>query len=270
MIHKMIEIAAPEWEEKGKLYTYFLESSPEMRPDEKRPLILVCPGGGYHFTSDREAEPIAIQYLSMGFHAAVLRYSVAPARFPVALCQVAGAVAYLKQHAEEYHIDPDKIYVQGFSAGGHLTASLGVFWNRPFLSDALGMENEMFRPAGLILGYPVIKSGEFAHEGSFRNLLGDRYDAMAEEMSLEKQVTKDTPPTFLWHTAEDNVVPVENSVLFFMALKNAGVPAELHIYPYGPHGLALASDETDNGTGNMIREECQSWIGLVKTWLKKM
>lgn len=270
MLHKMIEIAAPEWEEKGKLYTYFLDSSPEMHPDERRPLVLVCPGGGYEFTSDREAEPIVIQYLSMGFHAAVLRYSVAPARFPVALCQLAGAVCYLKQHAEEYHIDPDKIYVQGFSAGGHLTASLGVFWNRPFLKEALGMENEMFRPAGLILAYPVIKSGEFAHEGSFRNLLGDRYDAKADEMSLEKQVTKDTPPTFLWHTAEDTVVPVENSVLFFMALKNAGVPAELHIYPYGPHGLALANHETDNPAGVMVQEACQSWIRLVETWLKNM
>lgn len=269
MLHKIIEIPIPEYEERAKLYTYFLEGSPEMKPHDKRPMVLVIPGGGYEYTSDREAEPIAIQYLSMGYNTAVLRYCVKPAEYPVALYQLAGAVLYLKEHAKEYCIDPDKIFVQGFSAGGHLTASLGVFWNKPFLKEAFCVENEMFRPAGLILSYPVINSAEFAHESSFRCLLGNRYDAMREEMSLENQVTKYTPPTFLWHTVEDELVPVENSVLFFMALKNAGVPAELHIYPRGEHGLALANEETDMPGRDMIKEECQGWIKMAAMWIKK-
>lgn len=269
MLHKEIEILIPGYEEKARLYTYFLDSSPEMKPHDKRPFVLVCPGGGYEYTSDREAEPIAVQYLAMGYHVAVLRYSVKPAEYPVALYQLAGAVCHLKENAKEYRLDPDKIFVQGFSAGGHLAASLGVFWNKPFLKEAFGVGSEMFRPAGLILSYPVINSAEFAHESSFRCLLGDRYDTMREEMSLEKQVTKDTPPTFLWHTAEDELVPVENSVLFFMALKNAGVSAELHIYPHGEHGLALANAETDMPGRNMVKEECQGWIRLAEMWIRK-
>lgn len=269
MIHEKIEIRVPGRDAAGILYTYFLDSSVEMRPDEKRPVILICPGGGYGMTSDREAEPIAMQFLAMGYHAVVLRYSVWPVEYPAALLQVAGTVKYLKDNSEKFHIDPDKIILQGSSAGGHLAASFGVFWNRPFLCKTLDVAEGYLRPAGMILSYPVITSGEKAHVDSFRNLLGSRYDAMKEEMSLEKQVTEDTPPTFLWHTAPDDCVPVENSILFFQALKDHGIPVEMHIYPVGGHGLSLANEETSFGSGYGVQRECQSWIRLAGIWMER-
>ena len=272
MIHKKIEIKARGMEAVGNLYTYFLDSSIEMRPNEKRPGILMCPGGGYEMTSDREAEPMAMQFLAMGYHVAILRYSVCPVRYPAALLQVAESVLYLKEHADEYHIDPEKIVVQGCSAGGHLAANYGIAWNSPFLTKLMGMENdpERLRVAGLLLCYPVITSGEKAHEESFRNLLGEQYEEKKEELSLENQVTPDTPPTFLWHTATDETVPVENSLYFFQACLQQGVSAELHIYPVGGHGLSLANEETCRANGIGVQKECQSWIGLAQTWLEEI
>ena len=272
MIHKKIEIKARGMEAVGNLFTYFLDSSIEMRPNEKRPVILMCPGGGYEMTSDREAEPMAMQFLAMGYHVAILRYSVSPVRYPVALQQVAESILYLKNHAEEYHIDPEKIVVQGCSAGGHLAANYGIAWNSPFLTKLMGMENdpERLRVAGLLLCYPVITSGEKAHEESFRNLLGEQYEEKKEELSLENQVTPDTPPTFLWHTATDETVPVENSLYFFQACLQQGVSAELHIYLVGGHGLSLANEETCRANGIGVQKECQSWIGLAQTWLEEI
>lgn len=272
MIHKKIEIKARGMEAVGNLYTYFLDSSIEMRPNEKRPVILMCPGGGYEMTSDREAEPMAMQFLAMGYHVAVLRYSVCPVRYPAALLQVAESVLYLKEHADEYHIDPEKIVVQGCSAGGHLAANYGIAWNSPFLTKLMGVENdpERLRVAGLLLCYPVITSGEKAHEDSFRNLLGEQYEEKKEELSLENQVTPDTPPTFLWHTATDETVPVENSLYFFQACLQQGVSAELHIYPVGGHGLSLANEETCRANGIGVQKECQSWISLAQTWLEEI
>lgn len=270
MKHEKIEIRIPGYEAAGILYTYFLDNSSEMDPDRKRPLILICPGGGYKGTSDREAEPVAIRFLAMGYHAAVLRYSTSPSEYPLALLQLAASVRYFKRHAQECHVNPERIILMGFSAGGHLAACLGVFWKRRDLFRALGAEPEDVRPAGMILGYPVITSGEFANLPSFRYLLGDRLEEMKAELSLELQVTPDTAPTFLWHTMEDQMVPVENSIMFFMALKKAGVSAELHIYPCGEHGLSLANEETSraaNGFG--IQKECESWIDLAEAWLSK-
>ena len=272
MIHKKIEIKARGMEAVGNLYTYFLDSSIEMRPNEKRPVILMCPGGGYEMTSDREAEPMAMQFLAMGYHVAILRYSVCPVRYPAALLQVAESVLYLKEHTDEYHIDPEKIVVQGCSAGGHLAANYGIAWNSPFLTKLMGMENdpEQLCVAGLLLCYPVITSGEKAHEESFRNLLGEQYEEKKDELSLENQVTPDTPPTFLWHTATDETVPVENSLYFFQACLQQGVSAELHIYPVGGHGLSLANEETCRANGIGVQKECQSWIGLAQTWLEEI
>ena len=264
MIHKMIEV------EGAKAYTYFWDSSKEMRPHEKRPAVIICPGGGYGFTSDREAEPIAMQVMAMGYQAVVLRYSVAPERYPKQLLQLGSLMKHLKENAKEYHIDSDLIFVMGFSAGGHLAASYGVFWDKEEPWNQIGLSSKELRPAGLILCYPVITSGEYAHEGSFLNLLGDRYEELKDMMSLEHQVTKHTPPAFIWHTITDNLVPVENSMMFFSALQKAGVNAELHIYPVGAHGLALANYETSSMLGSGAQKECQSWVGLLKTWLEYM
>lgn len=270
MIYQVMNIKAETYEEPAKLYLYLLEKSPEIGID-KRPLIFICPGGGYGMTSDREAEAIALQFVAAGFHAAVLRYSVAPARYPTALLQVAAGFKYLREHAEEFHIDADRMVVQGASAGGHLAASYGVFWKKKtFLAEMLHTTPEMLKPNGMILSYPVITSGPKAHRGSFENLLGDRYDELVNEMSLENQVDADTPPAFLWHTTEDDCVPVENSLLFYQALHNQGISVEMHIYPHGPHGLGLANELTATKDGFGIQPECATWIDHARTWLKNL
>lgn len=255
----------------AKLYLYLLDNSPEIDPARVRPVILLCPGGGYCMTSDREAEPVAMQFLAAGFQVAILRYSVAPATYPAALREVAWSVAHLRGHAGEYHIDPKKVIVMGFSAGGHLAASYGVFWkNHTFLAEELGVDDETLRPNGLILGYPVITSGPLAHRDSFVNLLGDQYNELVDEMSLENQVNEDVPPTFLWHTEPDDTVPVENSLFFFRALHEKHVPVELHIYPEGGHGLSLSTKETQWGGVGELVESCQGWVGLAVAWAKRI
>ena len=136
-----------------------------------RPLVLICPGGGYEFTFDRKAEAIAVQYIARGFHACVLRYSVVPAKFPQSLYELAWSVAYLRKHAAEYGIKPDKIIVAGFSAGGHLAASLGVFWDKDWLAKETELSAEQMKPNGLLLSYPVIASGKYAYRSSIENLM---------------------------------------------------------------------------------------------------
>ena len=255
-----------------KLITYIQDYSEALMIDT-RPLVLVCPGGGYAYTSDREAESIALQFLAMGYHAAVLRYSCAPAIYPTALLELASSVALIRKNAKEWHVNPDKIIIQGCSAGGHLAAGYGCFWKEDLIAGSIGMsaaDRELLRPNGLILCYPVITSGEYAHRGSFENLLGERQDELGEKMSLENQVNGDTPKAFIWHTFADGSVPVENSLLFVGALRRQGIPTEFHMYPAGGHGLALATRLTATADGRAIQEECASWIPLVKTWLEKL
>lgn len=250
--------------------TYIIEASPEFRI-KKRPVVIICPGGGYCYLSDREGEMLALQYNAMGHHAVVLHYSIAPAVYPAALIELAATVVLLREKAEEWNIDTDKIIVEGSSAGGHLAASYGMFWKEDVIAGGLGLEGadrEILRPNGMILNYPVITSGEYAHRDSFLNLLGDRYDELLEKMSLEKQVNADTPPAFIWHTFTDGCVPVENSLLLVGAMRRMGIPVEFHMYPQGGHGLSLANELTESPEGNEIEPCCQSWITLVRTWLK--
>ena len=256
----------------AKLYTYLLDNSKEIDIYRERPLALMCPGGGYGFTSDREAEAVAIQYLARGFHACVLRYSVAPAEFPQALCELAISVAHIREHAKEYHVNKDKIVIVGFSAGGHLAASLGVFWDKEWLSKETGLSCEDIRPNGLILSYPVITSGTKTHGGSITNLMGKKESPELKELlSLENQVTANVPPTFIWHTLTDSAVPVQNSLLFAEALINNKVSVELHIFPTGEHGLALANEETAaKGTSSGINKRCEDWMELSCDWLQQL
>jgi len=265
-IQKQLTAAAGSSEnEVPLLLPFFMEGT------EKKPCILVCPGGGYGFTSPREAEPIARAYNQRGFHVMVLHYRVAPHRHPAPLLDVSNTLSLIRKHADDLGVNPEKIVVCGFSAGGHLTASLGVHWNKPYLQNGITHEQGLNRPNGLILSYPVITSGEYAHRGSFENLLGpDPSQESLEEMSLEKQVGKQTPPAFLWHTLNDASVPVENSLLFAGAMKKAEVPFELHIFPEGPHGISLATAETDEtGNGSMTDPHVAQWLELSARWVKE-
>ena len=251
-------------------------------PLQARPAVLICPGGGYEFTSTREAEPIALGFLEQGFNCFILWYSVSndreTSRFPASLLELAKSVAMIRERAEEWMTDPNRIFVCGFSAGGHLAASLGTLWNRDFIKDALGFHQGEHRPDGMVLSYPVILSpadGKPTHIGSFRRLLGEKYDDpdLMELLSLERQVSEDTPPTFLWHTAPDNVVPVRNSLDFAAAMAAMGRPFELHVFPNGPHGLARGdwSTATDTAAGREYEyPEVQPWIRLAGRWIKEL
>lgn len=255
-----------------RLTTYIQEHYKEI-DIETRPLVLICPGGAYAYTSPREGEALAFQFLSMGYHAAVLNYSCAPAVYPTALTELAYSIKLIREHAEEWHVNPRQVIVLGCSAGGHLTASMGVFWEEDFLAKALGVtDKELLRPDGLILCYPVITSGEFAHRGSIENLLGIGEEELIEgknpligKMALENQVSSKTPPAFIWATFTDGAVPVENSLMFVSALRRAGVPTEFHMYPCGGHGLSLATYLTGS---RAVQEEVTSWIKLVHTWIE--
>lgn len=250
------------------LETYILGDVMDGARNRKIPLVLICPGGGYAMTSNREAEPIALQFNSMGYQAAVLRYSCAPAVYPTALCEVAQSVKLIREHAEDWNVDAEKIIVMGFSAGGHLAASYGVFWNESWLTEKMQCDKQLLKPNGLVLCYPVISSKEeIAHQDSIKNLLGESYPEMKEQVSLEDKVGKHTPKTFLWHTFTDPVVPFWNSFRFAEALGKAGVPMEYHLYPQGGHGLSLANEQTANEEGKGVEKVCQSWVPLLRSWM---
>ena len=231
-----------------------------------RGAVLICPGGGYGMTSEREAEPIAMQFNAAGYHAFVLYYCVAPAKHPQPLLDVSRAMCIIRENAEEWKVNAEKIAVCGFSAGGHLAASLGVHWNKSYLSEFEGIKAGKNKPNALILSYPVITSGEYAHRGSFNNLLGAEPGELLQEMSLEHQIDTHTPDTFLWHTFDDGAVPVENSLLFAKGLRKKNIPFELHIYPEGPHGLSLATNETDPGNMGSY-PNVATWMNLCIQWL---
>ncbi len=258
----------PKPGEPARIETYFPDVLEKVDPDVRRPCVAILPGGAYARASAREAEPVALQMAARGFAACVITYSCAPAHYPVALVQVAGAIAYLKRNAESFHIDPDRIFLAGFSAGGHLALDLGCEWQESWLAERVGAAAEEMRPRALILGYPVVTSGAYAHRGSFDNLCGDD-EELKQKLSLENRVTKDTPPAFIFHTLEDGSVPVENSLLLAEAYRHAGVSFTLHIFPYGGHGLSLATAEVVQ-KGKQPQPLMQCWPDLAADWLRTL
>lgn len=247
--------------------TYLLENSPEIDPSRKRPLIIICPGGGYAMTSDREAEAVAVEMLHLGFHAVVLRYSVAPVVFPTSLVELAETMKIIRENKEPWQIDEEKIIVAGFSAGGHLAASLGVFWSTEWLSKKVETNPKNIQPNGLLLAYPVLTSGVFGHQDSFKNLLGKDYEEKKDNVSLEQFVDSSTPQTFMWHTAEDDLVQVENSLMFAQALRKNKILFDLHVFSKGGHGLSLGTVETAISNGYGVQKEVSVWPVLFKNWL---
>jgi len=209
--------------------------------------VVVCPGGGYQaLAMDHEGRQVAGWLNSFGVAAFVLKYRIAPRyRHPAPLQDAQRALRYLRAHAGRLGVDPARIGIWGFSAGGHLAATAATQFDAGGPEAADEIERMSSRPDFLILGYPVIVFGEdAAHGGSQRNLLGENPDPeLVRSLSAEKQITAGTPPAFLFHTNEDKAVPAENSVEFYLALRKAGVPAELHIYERGRHGVGLASTD---------------------------
>ena len=266
MIYETLTLSPTE----ATLTVYAYVNMGDCRTPPRR-AVVICPGGGYQFVSEREAEPIAKKFLGAGMNVFILRYTVgAGAANYAPLIQISLAIKHVRENAEKYHIDPRYVYTCGFSAGGHLACSAGTLWNLPLLKPYLGDAPEgINRPTGMILAYPVITGGEYAHRGSFNNLLGHTTDGTEPELdafSLDKQVGAHTCPAFIWHTFTDKTVPIQNTLLLAEAMTAANIPYELHIYPEGVHGLSLANFETDNGKESINVPHLQGWIDLAIKW----
>lgn len=236
---------------------------------ERRPCVVLCAGGGYQLRSPREEDPPALAFFARGYQVFQLDYTVMDEERALQgkplglepLRELSEAVMYLRQNPQEYRVAPDKIAVCGFSAGGHLCASLGVLWDAEELKGVQDTRAGLNRPDAMILCYPVITGGAFAHQGSFNHLAGE--DEVARRFfSLEAQVTPGAAPAFLWHTVEDATVPVENTLLMATALQRNGVPFECHIFPQGIHGLSMCNLET-----NSVQKRCGEWFPLCMQWL---
>ena len=274
------------------LTTYILQDSPDLLNGKARPAILICPGGGYFNCSDREAEPIALRFAGLGYHCFVLRYSAYCAGMsgfpdlskeptpkpenlhPAPMEDIGIAMRLICEHADEWHVDKDRIAVCGFSAGAHNAAMYATHWQE--LADAP-------RPAAAILGY-ALTDYVFKHEyesrqdsfvtGFFRAsdtvFLGtpEPSEELLDEVSPARHVTEKTPPCFLWATAADELVPVQHSLLMAQALSNAAVPFELHVFEEGQHGLALA-DQASASSRTQLNNDAAGWTDLAAKWLQK-
>lgn len=227
-----------------------------------RTAVIVFPGGGYgNLAMNHEGRQVANWFNAQGVTAFVLRYRLGPTyRHPVPLGDALRAIRLVRSRAAEFGIHPERIGILGFSAGGHLASTVATRFDTGDAEAADPIDRVSGRPDFVVLGYPVIASAApYAHEGSFRNLIGEDAPAgLRDSLSNDTQVRADTPPTFLFHTNADTAVPPENSVLFYMALRKAGVPAELHVFEPGPHGVGLA----------MSDPVLHAWPELLSTWLR--
>mgnify|MGYP000408754267 CR=1 FL=1 len=273
MIYKEIPIQVEGSDKTSRAQFYILDTLPDEMKIQKRPIILICPGGGYHKVSYREGEPLAMHFLSLGYHACVLQYSVSPEAFyPTQLLEVTESVRQIHEHAKNGILTQRKLYWRELQQEDIWRLITVHFRKRDvFRRRKVGMQREMLKPRGLILCYPVITSDpKYAHTPSFQNLLGDTVEEEAWNLSLDHQITDSMPPCFIWHTATDQTVPLPNSLLLAMALWKAGIPVELHVYPEGIHGLSLANELVECLDGRGVQEECTSWISLVDTWLDRL
>ncbi len=283
--------------------TYVLDNSPESLNGKLRPAVVICPGGAYLNCSDREAEPVAMAFANMGYHAFVVRYGTytegKPGLFmpepgkpipvkehcvhPEPMRDIARAFLEIRAHADEWYVDVERIAVCGFSAGAHNSAMYATRWHEDVLSGYFGKPAETFRPAACILGYTLsdyvymkqVSVGEdpmaeSLFKASNVALLGteNATHIQLEDVSPALHITEHTPPTFLWATCEDTLVPVQHTLIMAKALADGKVPFEVHVFENGPHGLSTATQSAAAAKSN-IKPDVALWLPMCETWLNK-
>lgn len=250
------------------LTSYIAALSPDMPYNEKRKGMLIIPGGGYNFISGREGEPIAYEYIANGFNCFVLNYSVKEACvFPSPLIEASLAMKFIKDNADEFHIDKNEVSVIGFSAGGHMACMLGTMWHTDYVYNCINMEYGYNKPKAMVLAYPVILSGKYAHKGTIETILKDKLGdpEYMDLVSLDKQVSEKTVPAYIWHTFTDTTVPVVNSIKFAESLSYYSIPYELHIFPSGGHGMSVCKESVraeNEYNGSWVKESIHFMKGL--------
>ena len=244
---------------------YRLDDRFVLRDGKRHPFAVICPGGGYHGVSPREAEPIALAFAAKGYNTFVLWYRVGQEGdvYPRQLIDASRAILHIRENAEKYAVIPNKVSVLGFSAGGHLAGSLATMYDDPELLRILGVSPSDIRPDAAVLCYPVITAYEPTHKGSFKNLLGKEFEEITdderEKFSIEKRVNLNTPPMFIWHTAKDKGVPAVGSLRLTEKLIELDIPVTTRIYPYGGHGLSLGNSDTASAPSH-IQPIAAKWI----------
>ena len=287
------------------LTTYITAEKGELNMLGKRPAVLICPGGAYLGCSDREAEPVALKFAAMGYHAFVLRYSTydegkgfpdlnglignMPVKehcvHPNPVRDIGKAMLTIHENADDWFVDMNRIAVCGFSAGGHNAAMYGVYWHHQLITDFLGTQKENIKPAAMILCYPLIdylslsENRGKADEDSFAAALGRAASTaffgtanpsidMLKSASPHLHVSAETPPAFIWTTYADELLPAHHSLQMAHAMAKNSIPFEMHIFEDGPHGLSLGTQATSVNTAQLDRDSAK-WIDLAECWLGK-
>lgn len=298
MISKKIQL----YEDKPNVVmtTYLYDPALEGIGQRKRPAVLIMSGGAYFSCSDAEAEPVALAFATMGYQAFTLKYSVygveaflnqfqgmqpkPECQHPAPMRDIAKAMMTIKDHAEEWNVDVNRVAVCGFSAGGHNAAMFATNWQNPVITDYFQRDKEVFRPAACILSYGIsdyvyMKEATAKNPNPFNKaffaasntaFLGapEVSDELLDEVSPARHVTDKMPPAFIWATARDEMVPVQHSIRMAHALADAHIPFEIHVFEEGPHGLSLATQASATAK-DQIYPDAAKWVGLAETWLKK-
>ncbi|MBC2579197.1 alpha/beta hydrolase [Clostridium sp. DJ247] len=282
------------------LYTYVLDKQPRTYQKSKRPAIIICPGGGYLLTARKEGESVAVRFASMGYHTFVLRYTTffkeKPSNFeenlpkvnqygyfPQQMFDLAKAMLIIRQHEEEWQVDPEQIVLLGFSAGSHLCACFGARWHEKFLSDHFQVPSSYLKPKGMILGYPLLDMSVMAKNPvifsqdsmdiqvkyCMKCLCGSENPNIEQlkNVSPVEYVSSNTVQAFIWQSYNDKTTHVQNSLNFANALVKAGVSCEMHIFRDGVHGASLC-DEVCASEKEHLNSACAKWVSMAYTWLK--
>lgn len=273
MIYKTIDLYSHFGQKRpeggaGYLKCLCLDPIEQVNAERRYPAMLIMAGGAYRWVSEREQEPVAFGYLSRGYSAFSLIYSCAPHSYPVALREAVMAMIYIRQNAAELNVDPNMVCAMGFSAGGHLLGSLANLYNDGSCEDLIEKSGISPRPDAVVYCYPVVTTGEKAHAGSAENISGGDPER-ARYLSIENNITSDAPPAFIWHTQEDQSVPVRNSLLLASAYEKAGVPFSLHIFEKGVHGMSTADSQVYPASAvPKCSTDMPKWLEMSVNWLR--